>query len=76
MAKKVTPPKQDWYPFKIGKQYRNRDGAYVVVSISEPDMVIRYLDGRTIESSIDLQARIWENIRESEGGDDLGLIFD
>jgi hypothetical protein len=67
MAKKTTPAKGDGHPFKIGKQYRNRDGDYQVISINEPNMVIRYLDGRTVESSIALQARIWENI---QGGDD------
>jgi hypothetical protein len=67
MVKKPIPVKEDKHPFKVGKQYRNRDGDFQVISINEPNMVIRYLDGRTVESSIVLQARIWENI---QGGDD------
>ena len=72
MAKKtvpVQPVKRDAHPFTVGKHYRNRDGEYQVVSISEPNMVIRYLDGRTIESSIALQARIWENIQGDDGNE-------
>jgi hypothetical protein len=69
MTKKITPLKEDEHPFQVGKQYRNRDGDYHVISITEPNMVIRYLDGRTIESSIILQARIWENIQESSDND-------
>ena len=57
------------HPFKVGAQYHNRDGDYHVVSINEPNMVIRYLDGRTLESSILLQARIWENMQEGNGND-------
>jgi len=67
MAKKITPAKAKGHPFTVGNQYCNRDGAYQVLSINEPNMVIRYLDGRTLESSIALQARIWENI---QGGDE------
>lgn len=52
------------HPFKVGVQYYNRDGAYQVISIDVPNMVIRYLDGRTLTSSIALQARIWENMHE------------
>ena len=64
MAKKASMPKARAHPFVIGNQYENRDGAYVVVSINEPNMVIRYLNGDSIESTIVLQARIWENIQE------------
>lgn len=67
MGKKPTPAKGDGHPFKVGEQYRNRNGEYQVVSINDPNMVIRYLDGHTIESQITLQARIWENI---QGGDE------
>lgn len=77
MAKKPTPPptvKRDAHPFRVGQQYRNRDGEYQVVSINEPNMVIRYLDGRTIESEINLQRRIWENIQGDDGNEfDLEL---
>ena len=76
MAKKTTHTHgnedEEKHPFKVGKQYRNRDGEYHVMSISEPNMVIRYQDGRIIESTIVLQARIWENIQENNGTD-LGL---
>jgi hypothetical protein len=69
MVKKTTPAKGDEHPFKVGKQYRNRDGEYQVISINEPNMVIRYRDGRTVESSIVLQARIWENIQDGDDND-------
>ncbi len=72
MAKKVAPIKEDEHPFLVGKQYRNRDGEYQVISINKPNMTIRYMDGRTIESSIMLQARIWENIQDSSD-DELTL---
>lgn len=54
------------HPFEVGRQYRNEDGVYTVLSIQEPDMVIQYANGRTLTSSIVLQARIWERIREDE----------
>jgi hypothetical protein len=73
MAKKTVPAqpvKRDAHPFTVGQQYRNRDGEYQVISINEPNMVIRYMDdGRTIESSIALQARIWENIQGDDGNE-------
>jgi hypothetical protein len=69
MAKKPSVTKEDEHPFQVGKQYLNRDGAYEVISISEPNMTIRYLDGRTVESSIALQARIWENIQDGDDND-------
>jgi hypothetical protein len=73
MAKRQNQAKEDAHPFKVGKRYQNRDGEYQVLSISEPNMVIRYLDGRTVESSIALQARIWENI---QGDDDSDFEFE
>jgi hypothetical protein len=57
------------HPFKVGAQYHNRDGDYQVVSIDAPNMVIRYLNGRTLKSSIALQARIWENMQEGNDHD-------
>ena len=57
------------HPFKVDAHYHNRDGAYQVISIDEPNMVIRYQNGRTLESLIALQARIWENMQEANGGD-------
>lgn len=74
MAKKTARTKAIGHPFQVGKQYQNRDGEYYVVSIDEPNMVIRYTDGRTIESSIELQERIWYNIQE-HGSGDLGLAL-
>lgn len=50
--------------FKVGEHYRNRDGDYEVVSIQGSNMVIRYGDGRTIESTVEVQTRIWERIQE------------
>lgn len=75
MANKIVHPKktQQTHPFEVGKQYQNRDGLYFVVSIDEPDMVIRYKNGRTVESTIVLQARIWENMQEASGS---GLDFE
>ncbi|MCL4858563.1 MAG: hypothetical protein KJZ93_04125 [Caldilineaceae bacterium] len=70
MKKKTPTVKEEGHPFKVGQQYQNRDGAYQVISIVEPNMVIRYGDGRTVESSIALQARIWENIQD---GDDIEI---
>jgi hypothetical protein len=72
MAKNTPKKKRQerpTHPFEIGKEYRNRDGAYRVVSIHEPDMIIRYHNGRTVESPIVLQARIWENMQEDDGGE-------
>ena len=72
MTRKIFHPKQDSPPqpeghrFQVGKHYQNRDGDYEVISIDEPNMVIRYGDGRTVESLITLQARIWENLQEND----------
>lgn len=64
------------HPFRRGQRYRNQDGEYEVIQITEPNMVLGYADGRTIESSIALQARIWERLQEEEelgeGEFDLG----
>lgn len=57
------------HPFKVGVHYHNRDGTYQVISINDPNMVIRYQNGRTLESSIALQARIWENMQEGNEGE-------
>jgi len=54
------------HPFEVGRQYRNEDGVYTVLRIQEPDLVIQYENGRTLTSSIALQARIWERICEEE----------
>lgn len=53
-------------PFKVGKEYRNRDGKYEVVELDAPHMVIQYSDGRLLETTVEMQARIWRNIRLDE----------
>lgn len=51
-------------PFEVGKQYRNRTGLYVVEAIDGNKMKIRYVEGgATLETSVNIQARIWENIQ-------------
>lgn len=69
IAKQSSPVKSPVHPFEVGKLYQNREGDYHVISINTPNMVIRYRDGRQIESSIALQARIWENLQENEVND-------
>ena len=50
-------------PFEVGKTYRNRNGEYEVVSLDGPGMVIRYADGSLLRTTVDVQARIWQNIQ-------------
>ncbi len=50
-------------PFKVGETYRNNLGEYEVINIDEPDMTIKLEDGRTIETTVKLQARIWKRIK-------------
>jgi hypothetical protein len=54
------------HPFEEGKTYRNRQGEYVVQAIDGDRMVIKYVDGGTLETSARIQARIWENIHFEE----------
>lgn len=55
------------HPFEVGKTYRNRVGEYVVLAIDGDRMKIRYLSGGgTLETSVSIQARIWENIQFEE----------
>ena len=49
-------------PFRVGEKYRNRKGAYQVVSIDGDRMVIHYLSGGTLTTTITDQQRIWENM--------------
>jgi hypothetical protein len=51
------------HPFVVGETYRNRDGEYEVVKLDGTKMVIRYADGREIETDVVLQARIRDNMR-------------
>ncbi len=50
-------------PFKVGEKYRNNLGEYEVVSINGPAMTIRLTDGRTVDTTVNLQARIWKRVR-------------
>ena len=54
------------HPFTVGEQYRNELGQYTVLGIDPPDIVIQYRNGQTITSSIELQMRIWERIKDEE----------
>jgi hypothetical protein len=56
------------HPFEVGKTYRNRIGEYVVQSIEGEQMTIRYVSGTTgtLETSVAIQTRIWENIQFEE----------
>jgi hypothetical protein len=51
------------HPFEEGKIYRNRIGQYVVEWIQGDKMKIRYTNGGTLVTAINIQARIWENIQ-------------
>jgi hypothetical protein len=73
MAKKPIPGPANGHPFIVGHQYRNRDGEYQVIDLNAPNMTLRFLDGRTVQSPIVLQACIWENIQE---GDDADFAFE
>lgn len=53
-------------PFEVGGTYRNRDGEYEVLELHGPRMVIRYEDGRRLETRVKLQARILKNIKADE----------
>jgi len=50
-------------PFEVGKSYRNRAGEYVVLAIDGDKMTIRYVGGALLETTIQIQGRIWENIQ-------------
>jgi hypothetical protein len=54
------------HPFKVGEKFRNRKGDYEVVSLKDPEMVIRYDSGDELVTTIELQARIWSNIQMEE----------
>jgi len=55
------------HPFEVGKSYRNRAGEYVVVSIDDDQMKIRYVSGaKTLVTDVTMQTRIWENIQFEE----------
>jgi hypothetical protein len=54
------------HPFEVGKTYRNRNGEYIVQAIEGERMTIRYVSGGTLETTVGIQARIWENIHFEE----------
>jgi len=54
------------HPFRTGETYRNRDGSYEVEELDGRRLVIRYTDGRRLETTVKLQARIWRNILSEE----------
>jgi hypothetical protein len=47
------------HPFEIGKHYRNRHGPYEVLAIDEPEMRVRYEDGREETRFIRTMALAW-----------------
>ncbi len=49
-------------PFEVGKTYRNRNGEYIVQAVEGDQMTIRYVSGGTLQTSVAIQSRIWENI--------------
>jgi len=50
------------HPFEVGKTYRNRNGEYIVQALEGDQMTIRYVSGGTLQTSVAIQTRIWENI--------------
>jgi hypothetical protein len=53
-------------PFKVGGHYRNYHDEYEVISLDEPDMVLQYKDGSVLETTVELQARIWRSVQMEE----------
>jgi hypothetical protein len=51
------------HPFEVGKTYRNRKGEYEVVRLHGSRMMIRYADGSLLQTTVDVQERIWQNIQ-------------
>lgn len=47
------------HPFEVGQTYRNRNGRYEVLSIDEPNMRVRYEDGREETELISIQVLVW-----------------
>ena len=52
--------------FEVKGEYANRKGKYTVLSIDGPTMSVRYEDGTHAELKVNIQARIWENIRAEQ----------
>jgi hypothetical protein len=51
--------------FEVGRRYKNRRGAYEVLEITPPHMLIRYDTGEVISANLETQARIIENMGHS-----------
>jgi hypothetical protein len=49
--------------FEINGVYANRKGEYTVIALNPPRMTVRYADGTEADLKIEMQERIWENIR-------------
>lgn len=49
--------------FELNQQYTNRKGNYIVTAMDGDRMTVRYEDGTTANLRMDIQFRIWENIR-------------
>ena len=49
--------------FEINGRYANRKGEYTVLAINPPKMTVRYDDGSEASLNIEIQERIWENMR-------------
>jgi len=55
--------------FEIGEEYANRKGNYTVIEINDPKMTVEFKDGSSVELSISIQQRIWENIVAEQESD-------
>jgi hypothetical protein len=62
-SRKVQEGRFMSHPFEVGKTYRNRAGEYVVEAIDGDRMKIRYVQGGTLVTDVNIQGRIWENIQ-------------
>lgn len=56
------------HSFEVGKEYRNRNGSYTVLTIEEPKMAIRYEDGHEEVATITIQERIWQAMQDEAQG--------
>ena len=52
--------------FEVNGIYANRKGAYTILSINGPKMVVRYEDGSEATLKVGMQERIWQNISAEE----------
>lgn len=52
--------------FELNGKYANRIGKYTVIALNPPKMSVRYADGTEATLNMEIQARIWGNIRAEE----------